>query len=85
MAGLQEKEMEEDQVTVFDAVESDTEGSTDIEAAVEPHMKAVDAIGLSRPPLPKAPGPFRSKREEERLVRNKFRKKSRKNRGRTWQ
>ena len=73
MAGLQEKEMEEDQVTVFDAVESDTE---------EPHMKA---IGLSRPPLPKAPGPFRSKREEERLVRNKFRKKSRKNRGRTWQ
>ena len=51
-----------------------------IEAAFEPHMKAIDAMGLLRPPLPKAPGSFRSKRERERLVRKKIRKKSRKNR-----
>ena len=68
----EEKEMEADEVTLAGSDGSDTEGSTDIEAAFEPHMKAIDAMGLLRPPLPKAPGSFRSKRERERLVRKKF-------------
>jgi len=81
----EEKEMEADEVTLAGSDGSDTEGSTDIEAAFEPQMKAIDAMGLLRPPLPKAPGSFRSKRERERLVRKKFRKKSRKNRSKYWQ
>ena len=77
--------LDADEVTLVGSDTSDTEGPTDVEGALEPHMKAIDGMGLLRPPLPKAPGPFRSKREQERLVRNKFRKKSRKPRGKTWQ
>ena len=71
----------EDDATVVAGSDSATEGSTDIETALEPHMRKVECMGLKRPPLPKAPTPFRSKREQERLTRGKFRKKAIQHRG----
>ena len=59
----------------------DFEDDADIETALEPHMRKVECMGLKRPPLPKAPTPFRSKREQERLTRGKFRKKAIQHRG----
>ena len=38
--------------TVMDDSESWTEGSTDLEMALEPHTQKIEECGLARPPLP---------------------------------